>query len=105
MNIPTKGWDSEKRYKFTNNDQNLFLPAAGYINGTLFDAVGYDGYYWSGNVYTSKIAYNLRLQGSDVRAHDTSARSLGYPVRPVRVVTVPATTTTEGYNEENDFVW
>ena len=106
VNIPTKGWDSEKRYKFTNNDQNLFLPAAGYINGTLFDAVGYDGYYWSGTAKSSTSAYYLQLYPSgNVSADLASDRFCGFPVRPVRLVAVSATTTTEGYNEENDFVW
>ena len=80
----TKGLDSG--FKFTHNDQTIFLPAAGYVDVNWFNSVGSNGYYWSGNVYSSKNAYNLRLQGSDVRAQDISARSLGYPVRPVRLV-------------------
>ena len=99
-----KGLDNG--FKFTNNDQTLFLPAAGYINGTLFDAVGYDGYYWSGTAKSSTSAYYLQLYPSgNVSADLASDRFCGFPVRPVRLVAVSATTTTEGYNEENDFVW
>ena len=106
VNIPTKGWDSEKRYKFTNNDQTLFLPAAGYVKDTQFFGVGYDGYYWSGTARSSTSAYQLQLYGSgNVSAQAVWDRYCGYSVRPVRLVAVSATTTTEGYNEENDFVW
>ena len=105
VNIPTKGWDSEKRYKFTNNDQTLFLPAAGYVNGTAFSA-NYDGYYWSGTADSSTDAYYLQLYSSGhVNAQSYIVRYKGLSVRPVRLVAVSANTTTEGYNEENDFVW
>ena len=106
VNIPTTGWDSEKRYKFTNNDQTLFLPAAGYVKDTQFFGVGYDGYYWSGTARSSTSAYQLQLYGSgNVSAQAVWDRYCGYSVRPVRLVAVSANTTTEGYNEENDFVW
>ena len=106
VNIPTKGWDSEKRYKFTNNDQNLFLPAAYYVNGTSFVAVGFAGYYWSGTATSSTSAYYLQLySGGNVSADLASDRFCGFPVRPVRLVAVSANTTTEGYNEEKDFEW
>lgn len=105
VNIPTKGWDSEKRYKFTNNDQTLFLPAASYVNGTSFYANS-DGYYWSGTANSSTSAYYLHLSSSGtVSAQLATYRSRGYSVRPVRLVAVSATTTTEGYNVENDFEW
>ena len=103
VGITTKGWDSEKRYKFTNNDQTLFLPAAGYVNGISFSA-NFDGYYWSGTANSSTSAYYLLLYSSgNVSAQQASDRSHGYSVRPVRLVAVSANTTTEGYNEENDF--
>ena len=107
VNIPTKGWDSEKRYKFTNNDQTLFLPAAGYVKDTQFLAVGSDdGYYWSGTAKSSTRAYYLQLYSSgNVSAQLASDRYYGFLVRPVRLVAVSAATTTEGYNEEKDFEW
>ena len=99
----TKGLDSG--FKFTNNGQTLFLPAAGYVKGTNF----YDssnGYYWSGTARSSTRAYYLQLYGSgNVSAQAVRDRYCGYSVRPVRLVAVSANTTTEGYNEENDFVW
>ena len=106
VNIPTKGWDSEKRYTFTNNGQTLFLPAAGYVKDTRFLGVGSDGYYWSGTAKSSTRAYYLHLSSSaNVSAQLASDRYSGFSVRPVRLVAVSATTTTEGYNEEKDFEW
>ena len=114
--IPTKAiWEAlvnispehlDSGHKFTNNGQTLFLPEAGYVYGTLFDAVGFNGYYWSGTAHSSTDAYYLQLYSSgNVSAQLVSDRSRGYSVRPVRLVAVSANTTTEGYNEENDFVW
>ena len=107
VGITTKGWDSEKRYTFTNNDQTLFLPAAYYVDGTKFIGVGSNnGYYWSGTTNSSTSAYYLQLYSSgNVSAQQVSDRFRGFPVRPVRLVAVSANTTTEGYNEEKDFEW
>ena len=98
----TKGLDSG--FKFTNNGQTLFLPEAGYVNGTLFDANS-DGYYWSGTANPSTDAYYLQLYSSGyVSAQQVWDRYCGYSVRPVRLVEVSAATT-EGYNVEEDFKW
>ena len=100
----TKGLDSG--FKFTNNGQTLFLPAAGYVTDTRFPGVGSHGYYWSGTAHSSTDAYYLQLySGGNVNAQLVSDRSCGFPVRPVRLVAVSANTNTEGYNEENDFKW
>ena len=81
----TKGLDSG--FKFTNNGQTLFLPAAGYVDNTQFDAVGSDGYYWSGTVYPNFNAYYLQLYSIGyVSAQQVWDRYCGYSVRPVRLV-------------------
>ena len=78
--------------KITRTDGNntyLFLPAAGWVNGTKFENVGSKFYYWSGtanSTYTS-YAYNLGNY-SDVCASDYSYRYSGFSVRPVRLVEV-----------------
>ena len=83
----TKGLDSG--FKFTNNGQTLFLPAAGYVDNTQFDAVGSDGYYWSGTANPSTDAYYLQLYSSGyVSAQQVWDRYYGYSVRPVRLVEV-----------------
>lgn len=99
----TKGLDSG--FKFTNNGQTLFLPAAGYVKVTTFYENGSDGYYWSGTANSSTTYYLHLYRSGNVSAQLASYRSRGYSVRPVRLVEVSAATTTEGYNEENDFVW
>ena len=105
----SKGWDSSKKgYKFENNDQTLFLPAAGYVSRTSFGSVGSYGYYWSGTAYSSTTfpntkAYYLTLDSKGVAVDWNEDRYYGCSVRPVRLVEVSATTT-EGYNE-NDFNW
>ena len=86
-NLSSKGWDDgRKGYTFTNNGQTLFLPAVGYVDNTQFDAVGSDGYYWSGTVYWSPDAYYLPFNSSDVGAQLAWDRYSGYSVRPVRLV-------------------
>ena len=100
----SKGWDSSKKgYKFENNDQTLFLPAAGEVDGTSFKYVGSYGEYWSGTAYSSTNAYYLSFNESGFDAQIIYDRYCGYSVRPVRLVEVSAATT-EGYNE-NDFTW
>ena len=91
VGITTKGWDEvRKGYTFTNNGQTLFLPAAGYVDLTSFKYVGSYVRYWSGTA-ESKInessinAYRLSFNGSTLNVGN-SARSNGYPVRPVRLV-------------------
>ena len=88
MGITTKGWDEvRKGYTFTNNGQTLFLPAAGYVEDTQFNAVGSDGYYWSGTVYPNFNAYYLQLYSIGyVSAQQVWDRYCGYSVRPVRLV-------------------
>ena len=104
VNISPEHLDSG--HKFTNNGQTLFLPEAGYVKDTQFFGVGYDGYYWSGTAKSSTDAYYLQLYSSgNVSAQLDCYRYFGCSVRPVRLVAVSANTTTEGYNEENDFKW
>ncbi len=106
VNNSTKVWDStNKGYQFTKNSQTLFLPAAGYVLGTSFKNVGSSGRYWSGTAETTSYAYFLRFKSDQILAQPNYYRYFGLPVRPVRLVVVSAATTTEGYNEENDFKW
>lgn len=85
-NSSSKGWDSG--YKFTNNSQTLFLPAAGYVRGTNFSERGSGGRYWSGTVYSNYNAYRLSFSSSKLNADKSISRSYGCSVRPVRLVAV-----------------
>ena len=57
----TKVWDStNKGYTFGISPNTIFLPAAGYGDGTDLNYVGGSGYYWSSSLYT---AYPNRAHG------------------------------------------
>ena len=100
----SKGWDSSKKgYKFENNDQTLFLPAAGYVSGKSLDGVDSYGYYWSGTAYPDTKAYYLTLDSKGVAVGWNEYRYKGFSVRPVRLVEVSAATK-EGYYE-SEFNW
>ncbi|OYP60417.1 hypothetical protein [Prevotella sp. P2-180] len=85
-NSSSKGWDSG--YKFTNNSQTLFLPAAGYVRATRFSEYGSGARYWSGTAYSSSYAYRLSFSDSKLNVGNDLGRQYGCPVRPVRLVAV-----------------
>ena len=79
-----------KGMKISKKDDSntyIFLPAAGWVNGTKFENIGSKFYYWSGtaNSTNTSYAYNLSNYG-DVFASDYSYRYSGFSVRPVRLV-------------------
>ena len=90
VNNSTKVWDSTKKgYKFENNSQTLFLPAAGNVWGTEFENVGSSGRYWSGTTASLKDnADYLHFGDVKLNAQDKGSRNQGFPVRPVRLVEV-----------------
>ncbi|MCQ2319012.1 MAG: hypothetical protein MJZ90_08865 [Bacteroidales bacterium] len=64
----------------------IFLPAAGYRDGTDVGATGSVGYYWSSSLYSSdpNNAHNMHFNSGSVRPQGYNFRYLGYSVRPVR---------------------
>jgi len=66
------------------NENWIFLPAAGYREGTSGDHVGSDGYYWSSikDGYGSRYAYYLFFSSGGMSTGSYS-RSHGRSVRPV----------------------
>ena len=83
-------WTSEilngvKGYRVTGPSGNsIFLPAAGYQDGTERKEVGTGGFYWSGNLNRSmtSAAYNLNFRGYD--AEWSANRAYGFSVRAVK---------------------
>ena len=65
------------------NSNSIFLPAAGYRSGASLNHAGSSGYYWSSTPGSDSYAYYLDFYSSS-RSVNTSNRSLGRPVRPVR---------------------
>lgn len=66
------------------NGNSIFLPAAGYRDGTSVDGQGSYGYYWSGTLYEglSYYAYCLHFRYGDA-GWDGNSRYYGLSVRPV----------------------
>ncbi len=74
-----------KGYKITAKNGNwIFLPAAGYRDGTSSGNVGSSGYYWSSSVFGSSgyYAYYLYFNSSS-KITVSNFRSRGHTVRPV----------------------
>ena len=73
-----------KGYLVSNNGDSIFLPAAGYWNGTSLNDVDTDGYYWSSSL---DLGYPM---GAMLEHFDSGEifmcygyRCYGLPVRPV----------------------
>lgn len=72
-------------YRVTGtNGNSIFLPAAGYQDGTERKEEGAGGFYWSGNIDRSmtSAAYNLNFRGYD--AQWSANRCYGFSVRAVK---------------------
>lgn len=62
----------------------VFLPAAGYRNGTSVNLVGSYGFYWSSTPYGTNSAYYLFFLSGSVSPANLDSRYLGFSVRLVR---------------------
>ena len=72
-------------YKVTGpSGASIFLPAAGYSNGSSLNLAGSDGYYWSSMPYEGNdgLAYYLRIN-SGYHTRSQEVRGNGLSVRPV----------------------
>ena len=64
----------------------VFLPAAGYRNGTSVSNVGSNGRYWSSTSHSGADAYRVYFIGGEVDPAGHNYRSLGFSVRLVKNV-------------------
>ena len=64
---------------------HIFLPAAGYRQGSKLNNAGLNGYYWSRSLQlnVSANAHNLYFSSGEVLRNCTSSRDCGFAVRPV----------------------
>lgn len=71
-------------YSVTNNGSSIFLPAAGYKDGTSLNEIGSCGRYWSSSLttYTPGGAWFMTFISDDIYLHHLS-RYLGHTIRPV----------------------
>ena len=73
-----------KGYLVSNNGDSIFLPAAGYRNGTSLNDVDTDGYYWSSSLDLGyPMGAMLEHFDSGVNFMCYGYRCYGLPVRPV----------------------
>lgn len=79
----TNNWSGENWTKMETAGA-VFLPAAGYRDGTSVSGVGSRGRYWSSTASGAKNAYYLKFDGSSVNPADDSGRFYGYSVRLVQ---------------------
>jgi hypothetical protein len=72
--------------RFTaNNGNSIFLPAAGYRNGTTIEDAGVKGLYWSGSINSVSTDYGNTLSISESEnLCGMSQRQLGLCIRSVR---------------------
>ena len=72
-------------YKFTGNDNTLFLPAAGRRYNLDLSPVGSNGYYWSSSLHTDDPIYAWRIYFYSAGAYKQNdhLRYNGFSVRPV----------------------
>lgn len=66
-----------------SNGKSIFLPLAGYINGSTLNAAGTIAYYWSSETYDEGSVCYLHIQGGNVTVSSCS-RYMGQSIRPVR---------------------
>lgn len=79
----TNNWSGENWTKMETAGA-VFLPAAGYRNGTSVSGVGSRGRYWSSTASGAQNAYYLKFDSSSVNPADDSGRFYGYSVRLVQ---------------------
>ena len=73
-----------KGYKVVGpNGNSIFLPAAGYMNGTSLNLVGSYGYFWSSSFNTSGPYYAYSVYFSSGVNRISRSRNFGQSVRPV----------------------
>ena len=89
LNNTTNEWTTQNgvngRLFTAANGNNLFLPAAGYRYGDLFDA-GIYGYYWASSlgIYYPYGSWEFYFWSDFYDTYDSRSRSNGLSVRPVR---------------------
>ena len=68
-----------------DNGSSIFLPAAGYIDGSTLKLSGFYGYYWGCPPYGSYGIYSILLYfyNGGRTVYNDSGRNYGRPIRPV----------------------
>ena len=64
----------------------VFLPAAGYRNGTTVNNASSNGNYWSSTPNNANNAYNVNFNSGNLNPANNNNRNNGFSVRLVRQV-------------------
>ena len=67
-------------------NSSLFLPAAGYFNGSSYGNGGSSGNYWSSTLSSSSYGRGLYFNSGGVGPQGSNTRYIGFSVRAVRAV-------------------
>ena len=74
-----------KGYRVTGpNGKTIFLPAAGFYNGSTCDDAGNRGLYWSSSLSSYCTDASTMSLRTDAHKLSRATRNCGFPVRPVR---------------------
>ena len=76
--------DGNNGYKFYTDYGSVFLPAAGFCNGTSRNSDGSDGYYWSSTPDGGSYARCLGFNSGSAYVNYLFSRYYGQSVRAVR---------------------
>lgn len=78
-------WDvDDTQWEYFESEGCVFLPAAGFREGTGISDVNDNGYYWSSTALSSLGAYGLYFSNNDTLPSKDGTRKQGYSVRLVR---------------------
>ncbi len=66
-----------------SNGKSIFLPTAGYMNGSTLIGAGTNAYYWASKTYTQGSVRYLKIEDGRATVGNCS-RYMGQSIRPVR---------------------
>ena len=72
------------RFTSNINGNSIFLPAAGFYNGTTLRGLGTNGYYWAATLINATNAYSLNFHSTSADMYNNFARYYGLPLRAVQ---------------------
>ena len=68
----------------TSNGKSIFLPLAGYMNGSTLVGAGTNAYYWASKAYNQGSVRYLKIEDGKASASGYCSRYMGQSIRPVR---------------------
>lgn len=86
------------------NGNTIFIPIAGFYNGTTLSRKGQYGLYWTRDYYSSDHAHNLGVTSGALNPNNNDYRNYGFTIRAVKLdpnrSIAPQTSVSERTDEE-----